>query len=162
MLAPMVDLVHPRFSLSAPPRSFAALMDLYEMNYLYMRRLVPDGRCVAARDVSVARDGVALHLRVLDRSPYTTTFSLTHRFVRPGGEGEESLPDLAVRVYHDARSAEAFHPPGDLAGREESDLGRRWAANRFLNRWLRFCLGAGHGFGPPAGPPGGTPTVIPT
>ncbi len=134
-------------ALDAPPRSFAALMDLYEINYLYMRRLIPAGGCVAARDVSVARDGVALHLRVLDRGPYTTTFSLTHRFGDGDGGSEESLPDLAVRVYHDARAAEAYSLPGALVARGETDLGRRWAANRFLNRWLRFCLGEGHGFG---------------
>ncbi|MDR9414341.1 MAG: DUF1249 domain-containing protein [Spiribacter sp.] len=120
--------------------SFAALMELYEMNYIYLRRLVPqlDGRRDA--QVSSVDRGPDLHLEVTERCPYTTSLLLTHRF--EARDGEESLPDLRVRIYHDARVAEvmAEFPPAAPA------LLWRWESNRFLNRWLRYCLGEGHAF----------------
>ena len=127
------------------PRSFAALMELYEINYIYMRRLAPDlERADGAREVSVTRDGVALRLEVLERSRYTSTVLLTHRFESDGGV--ESVPDLTVRVYHDARVAEVMAHGGRTNRDPSGSLHERWASNRFLNRWLRFSLGEGHAF----------------
>lgn len=132
--------------------SFAALMELYETNYIYLRRLVPqlDGRRDA--QVSSIDRGPDLHLEVTERCPYTTSLMLTHRF--EAREGQESLPDLRVRIYHDARVAEvlADFPPGSAT------LLWRWDINRFLNRWLRYCLGEGHAFEVEAG---GTPVNRP-
>ena len=116
--------------------SFAALMELYENNYIYLRRLVPQLDGERDAQVSIVDRGPALHLEVVERCPYTTSLLLTHRF--PRAHGDEALPDLQVRIYHDARVAEVLNAPGTLAW--------RWAANRFLNRWLRYCLGEGHGF----------------
>ncbi|HET8701952.1 MAG TPA: DUF1249 domain-containing protein, partial [Nitrococcus sp.] len=61
-------------------RSFAALMEMYENNYIYMRRLVPD--LDRTQDVVTSRvDGaVDLHMEVLDRHAYTTSLRLTHHF----------------------------------------------------------------------------------
>lgn len=125
-----------------PHGSFAALMELYESNYIYLRRLVPqlDGRRDA--QVSSVDRGPDLHLEVIERCPYTTTLMLTHRF--PRAEGDESLPDLQVRIYHDARVAEVMKTDAEVLAR--GVLAWRWAANRFLNRWLLYCLGEGHGF----------------
>ncbi len=132
--------------------SFAALMELYENNYIYLRRLVPqlDGRRDA--QVSSVDRGPDLHLEVIERCPYTTSLLLTHRF--PRHRGEEALPDLKVRIYHDARVAEVLmasaSPSASIPPTEPQHAGGtlawRWAANRFLNRWLRYCLGEGHGF----------------
>ena len=137
------------------PRSFAALMELYEINYIYMRRLIPDlAQGSGTQEVSLSRDGVALRLEVLERSPYTTTVLLTHRF--ESASGAESVPDLTVRVYHDARVAEAMAAGGRTTRDPAGSLRQRWASNRFLNRWLRFSLGEGHAFrlGVPDDPPG--------
>ena len=126
----------------APDGSFAALMELYESNYIYLRRLVPqlDGRRDA--QVSSIDRGPDLHLEVIERCPYTTTLMLTHRFPRP--EGDEWLPDLQVRIYHDARVAEVLKTDNEVT--VQGTLAWRWAANRFLIRWLLYCLGEGHGF----------------
>ncbi|MBK5937253.1 MAG: DUF1249 domain-containing protein [Halorhodospira halophila] len=132
-------------ALEAKPRTFAALMELYETNYIYMRRLVPDlERADAEREISFSRDGVALRLEVLERSRYTTTVLLTHRFA--SGCGAESLPELTVRVYHDARVAEVMATGGRTVRDPAGSLEQRWVSNRFLSRWLRFSLGEGHGF----------------
>ncbi|WP_440995242.1 DUF1249 domain-containing protein [Arhodomonas sp. SL1] len=139
-------------------RSFAALMELYESNYIFMRRLLPDPDrqqdCVVSR-VAGTPD---LHLQVLERCAYTTSVLLTHYF-RRGGDAEEVAPDLRVRVYHDARVAEVL-PDSRLdgfrrrrPGPETGSLAWRWEVNRFLNRWLRYCLGEGHSFMPVLGEP---------
>lgn len=133
-----------------PSRSFATLMELYESNYILIRRLAPELRAMGDA-ISVVPDGVDLHLRILERSPYTTSISLTHYF-----DPESPLraePDLRVRVYHDARAAEVMPDTRTehfrlWAGRrpEPKSLSWRWELNRFLNRWLRYCLAEGHGF----------------
>lgn len=133
-------------------RSFAALMELYENNYIFMRRLAPD--LDRSRDVVVSRiDGTPdLHMRVLERCAYTSSVLLTHCF--QVGEQPEVAPDLKVRVYHDARVAEVLadsHILGFPYWRHRcpphsGTLEWRWQVNRFLNRWLRYCLGEGHAF----------------
>ncbi|HKJ95340.1 MAG TPA: DUF1249 domain-containing protein [Gammaproteobacteria bacterium] len=132
--------------------SFAALMELYENNYIFMRRLVPEPD--RSEDVTVSRvNGTPdLHMQILERCAYTTSLLLTHCF-RSGGDPDVT-PDLKVRVYHDARVAEVL-PSSRLrgfsywSGREPPASGSlqwRWEVNRFLNRWLRYCLGEGHAF----------------
>lgn len=122
-------------------------MELYEINYIYMRRLTSG----LAEDmglgvlVSVSREGVELSLEVLGRGRYTTTAILAHRFQDADGH-QEKVPDLAVRVYHDARMAEVLEVGGGGARHAPGSLAERWAENRFLNRWLRFTLGEGHSF----------------
>lgn len=146
MLARMIaNAAASRLPTEIRPRSFAALMELYEINYIYMRRLVPDlAEGLGAEEVSFSREGVALRLEVLERSRYTTTVLLTHRFTSEAGE--ESVPDLTVRVYHDARVAEVLASDGRSVRDPAASLQARWASNRFLNRWLRFSLGEGHAF----------------
>ena len=130
------------------PGSFADLMEVYENNYIYLRRLVPR---MPARATVVSRRGGRpdLYLRVTEQCRYTTGLVLTHRFVSP--EGLEVIPDLHLRVYHDARVAEVM-PGSSLGGPLVSStaapgtLAWRWSMNRFLSRWLRHCLAEGHAF----------------
>ncbi|MDN5850957.1 MAG: DUF1249 domain-containing protein [Nitrococcus sp.] len=133
-------------------RGFAALMEMYENNYIYMRRLVPD--LDRSRNIGTSRvDGaVDLHMEVLDRQAYTTSLRLTHYFTR--SDEPEVIPNLMLRVYHDARVAEVL-PESWLRGFRYwsfckpppvGTLAWRWEVNRFLNRWLRYCLGEGHAF----------------
>ncbi len=157
-------LLQPQRHLAEAPEqgSFAALMELYENNYIYLRRLVPqlDGKRDA--QVSSVDRGPDLHLEVTERCPYTSSLLLTHRF--GPGPGAEALPDLRVRIYHDARVAEVLPDTaperlaGVCAGRlaQTGTLAWRWQVNRFLNRWLRYCLGEGHAFAA-ADPQGSAP-----
>jgi uncharacterized protein YqiB (DUF1249 family) len=132
--------------------TFAGLMELYENNYIYVRRLMPELDLLGERGLSRVRGGVDLHLTVLERCPYTTTVALTHYFGKD--PGEDAIPDLYVRIYHDARSAEVlpasplnnFSLWGTMQQPDVSSLKWRWVVNRFLNRWLRYCLGEGHQF----------------
>jgi len=53
-------------------------------------------------------------------------------------------PDMRVRIYHDARLAEAQE--WGLQSRAERELDQRWARNMMLNKWLEYCLERGHRF----------------
>jgi uncharacterized protein YqiB (DUF1249 family) len=133
-------------SWRARPGSFVGLMTLYESNYIRLGWLAGDLRGLSGEHRSrVARD-VELKLTVLERGPYTTMLQLTYAF---GGEPAWSdAPDLGVRVYHDARVAEA-HAFGTAARQaaDAGDLGSRWARNVMLNKWLEYCVDRGHRFG---------------
>jgi uncharacterized protein len=105
--------------------------------------------------VSQLLNDCPLHARVDGRSRYTTTFTLTYRFVE--ADVVVSDPDLQVRVYHDARLGEALrcarwrrHPVFtalQAAGIEPTrELDDRWQRNIMLNKWLDYCVERGHSF----------------
>ncbi len=139
-------------SWRARPVSFVSLMTLYESNYLRLRGLVGDVRALAGRRVSRSPADCDLHLEVLEHSPYTSVLRLTYLFEQP--EGESAEPDLEVRVYHDARLAEASrcarwvrHPALEsIRAGLSSSLGERWRRNMLLNKWLDYCVDRGHRF----------------
>lgn len=136
------------------PRSFAGLMALYESNYQRLRQLCGNLRWLAPRAVSTSRGDLALHLTVLEHSRYTTSLHMTYRIT--DGDGVDVNPDLVLRVYHDARLAETLRccdAPQPAALRAwlrpaATELGRRWALNLFLNKWLEYCLDHRHRFVP--------------
>ena len=130
------------------PRSFAGLMAVYESNYRRLLVLAP-GLDTLEAAVSRVPGCLDLHLRVLERHRYTTLLHLTYYFEEPGG-GLRADPDLTIRVYHDARQAEAVAcTRPQRGGGDGCTLAGRWRMNRFLEKWLAYCLAQGHGF-PPA------------
>ena len=139
-------------SWRARPVSFVSLMTLYESNYIRLRALVDDVRGCAGRQVSRVAGDCDLHLEALEQSPYTSILRLTYQFEEPHGEVAD--PDLEVRVYHDARLAEAsrcarwVRHPGLEAIRSHlhCGLGERWLRNMLLNKWLDYCAERGHRF----------------
>jgi len=131
------------------PQGFVSLMDLYENNYLRIRKLIPDLAVLPVESVSQLPGCLTLHLTILERSKFTTTFSLTYLF----DEGEQAFaePALTVRFYHDARIVEVL--TGHLQhGRQRYDhvsdsaITIKWKLNRFLFKWLGYCLYLGHSF----------------
>jgi uncharacterized protein len=138
------------------PRSFVALMSLYESNYLRLSQIAGDLKSLAGVCVSRVEDDCDLRLSVTERSPYTTSFDLTYLF--QADDGVSTYPDMRVRVYHDARLVEAqewapeMHREHEhealrrLRGLAERELDQRWARNTMLNKWLEYCIDRGHGF----------------
>ena len=145
-------------SWRARPRSFVALMSLYESNYLRLAQLVGDLRGLPVASVSHVADDCDLRLTVSERSPYTTSFDLTYVFdaidAINANDGVTTYPDMRVRVYHDAHLVEAqewaMHHDHEalrrLRGVAERELDQRWARNTMLNKWLEYCIDRGHGF----------------
>jgi hypothetical protein len=139
-------------SWRARPVSFVSLMTLYESNYIRLRGLVGDVRALGGRCVSRVPSDCDLHLEVVEHSPYTSVLRLTYFFDdQPAPVAD---PDLEVRVYHDARLAEAsrcarwVRHPGleSIRSALSVALGERWLRNMLLNKWLDYCLDRGHRF----------------
>ena len=143
-----------RVSWRARPRSFVALMSLYESNYIRIGWLAGDTGGLAGRHRSIVSGDCELLLSVIDRSPYTTTLNLT--YLLPERGDALAYPDMGVRLYHDARLCEAqewarVHEHAGLRAlrtRLERELDQRWARNVMLNKWLEYCVERGHRFSP--------------
>ena len=92
-----------------------------------------------------------LQLGQVAHEKYTSTFNLTYLFEQ-GDTGRASRePDLMIRIYHDARTCEVMS--GLLQGVKHGplrtrDLDEGYRLNRFLQKWVRYCLRQGHVFKP--------------
>jgi len=88
------------------PRGFVSLMDLYENNYLRLRRLIPNLAELPKNAVSCLPGCLNLHLTILDRTKFTTTIFLSYYF----DEAEQAVaePALTLRIYHDANQVEVL------------------------------------------------------
>jgi uncharacterized protein YqiB (DUF1249 family) len=143
----LLDPAPVRRGRAANPRSFAGLMELYEQNYIRLRNIAPDLK-VADEMISSVPDHQDLFLSITERCKYTTMLRMTYQFEEAGQPLFE--PDLHLKVYHDARVIEVqqFHSrtrgPLYLADMIE----QKWMMNRFLYKWLGYCLHQGHYFHP--------------
>jgi len=140
-----IDTVESGHSIGAC--SFSGLMDLYEQNYLRLRKIAPD-LSVADQMISSVAGHMDLYLSVRERCKYTTMLSMTYRFGKPGDYVFE--PDLHLKVYHDARVVEVqqFHKRKRGWVFNDYSLQHKWSMNRFLFKWLGFCVHQGHFFHP--------------
>ena len=138
-----------QFCESPRPRSFAALMDLYEHNYMRLRCLCPPLRNITGNYVSRASGAHDLHLSIREQTGHTTTLQMTYLM-----EDGERRPDVTIHVYHDAVQAEVISRRCRLGSEwlRSSDAGTdsallcRWQLNRFLYKWLNYCQRQGHRF----------------
>jgi uncharacterized protein YqiB (DUF1249 family) len=128
-------------------------MEMYEANYMRFRRLCPELSNVGDGVVSRVRGALDLHLKVLAHSSYTSTVQLTY-YLRDRDGAMRPNPDLRLRIYYDALQAEVLSyayrclPPkmrAHIAGPHTALTGK-WAVNRFLFKWLDYCLRQGHTF----------------
>lgn len=133
------------------PRRFVWLMDLYEENYARLEKLFKPSALVPDRYRSSVHDGFDVLLEIVERHAYTTELRLSYDLIDPA-TGLHT-PSAMLRVYDDARLAEATHC---LPGRQLVDvLGpfpaartvaeHRLRMNSFLSRWLDYLSGHGHG-----------------
>jgi uncharacterized protein YqiB (DUF1249 family) len=126
-------------------------MTLYESNYIRLGWLCGD--LAQLPDAGAARLEPSLHLayRVEERGPYTTLLCMSLTAPTP-----TPLPVLYVRIYHDARVAEASDVRAAGQGRlpllpvQGETLAPRWARNVMLNKWLEYCADQGCRFAPAA------------
>jgi len=129
-------------------------MELYECNYIKLRNLAPELETLPVLTISKAPGALALHLTIVERCKFTTTVNLTYSF--SDSRGAYPAPDLQVRIYHDAQVAEVISC-GRRRGRRQAQYNRlhhryslleKWRMNRFLQKWLGYCLMQGHHFHP--------------
>ncbi|MDH5765051.1 MAG: DUF1249 domain-containing protein, partial [Gammaproteobacteria bacterium] len=125
------------------PFGFVSLMDLYESNFMKLKKLIPEIQTVDSPVISKSPGHLDLFLTVTEKNKYTTTFYLSYCFETEHGLQME--PNFKIRIYHDAQLAEVMaghlqhgrirydHLPADA-------LREKWQLNRFLNKWLGYCL----------------------
>lgn len=132
--------------------TLGGLISLYESNFIKLSALVGAAGYNTGRFHSTCPHDLELHLCIEDGTRYTRMLRLTYLFAEP--EGTVAEPDLAVRVYLDARLAEVaawadFHRHevlSSLVHQYERELDRRWARNMVLSKWLDYLLDNGHRF----------------
>lgn len=153
-----MQLLIPHKHLTGNRGAFSDLMDLYELNYIGLRRLMPEIGSMGMRAISVVPGCLDLHYRLMERTKYTTSFILTYHLDQNSRAVAE--PNLEIRLYHDAQLAEVLsamlhrhHYKNDavvsvdqLITPDQSVLQSKWMLNRFLFKWLNFCLNRGHVF----------------
>jgi uncharacterized protein YqiB (DUF1249 family) len=128
------------------------LKRLFEVNYTLLMRLAPDLDLIPDAALSTSDECVDIYIKIIERTRYTTTLSLTHYF--EAGDALIPAPDLWIRVYHDARVAEAVPRKdgstvvhGRIFTRNKTlDADIKWKLNDFTEKWLRYCLARGHRF----------------
>jgi len=128
---------------------FGNLMELYEQNYVQLRLLIPDLKnAETGARVSNVNGCLPVYMHLSEQSPYTSTLRLTYRFVESNGSTVRASaePDLMIRVYHDARTAEVISGliHGQQRQRKTRGLDSSWHQNRFLYKWLKYLRYRGH------------------
>ena len=136
-------------NLHPPTRVLARrLPDLHTAVFQALGTLLPKG--IGRGDCLVSRVGAGpdLFLQVIDRLNYTSYIRLTYVI----GDEHQHNPNAHIRVYQDARMAEAtaFSPEQGIerfAGPEIPMHGlviRNWRLNQALLKWLEYLLAQGH------------------
>ena len=127
------------------------LMGLYAENHALLQQLFAPCGLPAGRHVSSVGDGLDLHVDLVAHHAYTVELRLSYALVDPvTGQPD---PSAHVRLYRDARQAEATHcyvgrrwqdaiglypPPAEV-------MDHRLQMNTFLGKWLRYLGERGHG-----------------
>lgn len=147
-------LLHDHTSVSRRRQAhdLGELMAIYECNYIRLRQLIPDLTAVGAGACSLTSGALDLQLTVSERNRYTTTLTLTYQF--EDELGKFPAPDIQIRIYHDARLAEVLscgrtrsqRNAAYDSWRRDYNINDKWRINRFLQKWLGYCLRQGHRF----------------
>ena len=130
---------------------FGWLMGLYAENHARLQRLFDVAHLPRGGYVSTIGDGLDLRIEVLEQHAYTSELRMSYGLVDPHTGLAD--PSAHLRLYHDARQAEATHcyvgrrwqdaigmypPPAEL-------IGHRMRMNTFLGKWLEYLAERGHG-----------------
>lgn len=130
---------------------FGWLMALYAENHDLLQRLFEPADLGPGSYVSSIGDGLDVRLDVLECHPYTSELRLSYGLCDPvTGQPD---PSAYVRLYSDARQAEATHC---YVGRRWQDVlgmyppprrlvNHRLQMNTFLGKWLHYLAERGHG-----------------
>jgi uncharacterized protein YqiB (DUF1249 family) len=122
-----------------------------EANYVRLIKLVTHSAADEIRFMVTRTDQQWLHLlKVIERSPYTTTLELSRVAVGTNSHWL-SMPKLTLRMYHDAKLAEVLaweghkrlRPRYDYPNQSMYQCDEKYQLNRFLGEWLSLCLAQG-------------------
>lgn len=142
-------------ALINPVNKSYSLEQLCASNYRKLFSLIPDLLAYHDHAIGQAANHSALHLDVIDRSPYTVTVQLTYRFKKNLEELME--PAVRIRLYLDAKLAEVISDHARSAvplvfkdpGLSLEIMNYKWRLNYFLQKWLDHCLNKNYQFKEP-------------
>ena len=125
--------------------SYSNIYDLFELNFKKILILVPFLPSIKNNCIAVKSSLNKLYLICHDKSPYTASYTLTHKT-----KTQEKIiyrPDIRFKIYFDAKLLELIsickdtrinnsHPLLDNC----SDLAFQFELNLFMLSWLDYCL----------------------
>ncbi len=124
-----------------------------ELNYLRLLKVFPRLADKNRRQIGFLQGAEkVVSLKVLERTPYTTLVEISQQKAEPSTCRWLHVPDIKVRVYHDAKVAEVvdcagLRRPGPRCSypnrqMHQQDEKAQW--NRFLGEWLGQCIHHGY------------------
>jgi len=129
-----------------------------DANYVRLHRLLPELFDRDLRSVTLPLPGGAdgdedrvLAFRVIERCPYTSTVTVQFHPGQAAWPEMVPAPQLSVRLYHDARTAEVIAYQGsdrflghyEYPNAEGRHPDEKVQLNRFLGEYLALCLAHG-------------------
>ena len=132
--------------------SLSSLMNLSEMNYMLMLRLLADKELAGeVRDFFI-NDSLSYTLEVLEVTRYTSLINLTQNSGEVSSAFSEMMkPIMQLRLYHDARMVEVISsqymsnikPRYDYPNENMHQPDEKQQTLLFLKEWLKLCLEQG-------------------
>lgn len=120
-----------------------------DANYHRLHRLFPNLRDSDSTDFSLHLAGFKADVifAVAEKGPYTTVLDLKVETDQTW-MGMATMPEMSIRVYHDAQSAEViayqkqnrFHGKYDYPNNRMRQRDEKAQVNRFLGEFLNLCL----------------------
>jgi uncharacterized protein len=140
---------HQSNGLLTRPR-LSRLHEVQADNFCLLQMLIPDDFAFTDFLKSRVPGSPLLRLEILERHRYTSFMRLTYDF--PEETETRFSPDAHIRLYHDARMAEATAFDSIQACSRDTHpayparqmMHRAWRKNRALQRWLDYLLRQGH------------------
>mgnify|MGYP001574084342 CR=1 FL=1 len=123
------------------PKTYTEVSGLFESNYQKILRLIPTLEEITHNAVMYHHSEQNLHLFIENKTPYTATFILTHKF------DTVNRPDIRFKVYFDAKLLEVLSVCNETTLNSAhpylaqcSDMNIQWELNTFMEKWLEYCL----------------------
>ena len=123
-----------------------------DANYHRLVRLFPDLRDSGSKDfrLHLPNFDADVVFTVRDKGPYTTVLDMTVR-TEHKWMGMATMPEMSIRVYHDAQSAEVisyqnqnrFHGKYEYPNTRMRQRDEKVQVNRFLGEFLTLCFERG-------------------
>ncbi|WP_371376962.1 DUF1249 domain-containing protein [Thalassotalea aquiviva] len=136
--------------------SLKGLINLFEVNYMLLTRLLGGMDAVGDTKQFYLTQGLAFQLQVEQKSKYTHVVRF-EQIQHQDSRWSEKLPyiSMAIRLYHDARLAEVIEyqnnknvkPRYDYPNKGMHLPDEKKQIHQFLTQWLQVCLQQGKSLG---------------
>ena len=125
--------------------SYSNICEIFELNFIKIARLVPLLPSIKDNFIAIKSPNNDLHLICHEKSPYTGTYTLTHKI--DSQDKVINRPDICFKIYYDAKLLEVVSVCNKTRINSShsslincSDLTFQLELNIFMLRWLDYCL----------------------